>query len=190
MVTTTNENDDLPTHDVHGTDLARVRAMLDRGFSPQLIAGCLAISVDKAHYAIVVATGDRQGSPSPEAIWTEAVAEIQSGWTAEQAEAALRREPRASSSICLGDAEARKKATREKVARYWRERQRRRVYEEPIAVSYMARLASPLKWRCHMVLGDAEGNRYFETKEEAQAWGRAWLIREYEKQQAGACCGR
>lgn len=187
---TTNENDDLPTHDVYGTDLARVRAMLARGFSPQLIAGCLAISLDKAHYAIVVATGDRQGSPEPDAIWTHGVAEIQAGWTPEQAAAAWRQERRSSSSVCLGDADARRASYREKVARYWAERQRRRVFIDPVPVFKASRYAGGKPYRCHVTLGDAESNRQFDTKEEAEAWGRAWLIREFEKQQADACCGK
>jgi len=188
MVTTTNENDDLPTHDCFGTDLRRVRAMLDLGYRESAIAQALGITTNHARHAVIVATDDRQGSPTLQEI-ADRCREIQDGWTVEQAQAARRHEPRTSSTAVRPDAAKTAAATREKVARYWARRQEWRVHHGPIPVIHYPAFASELRFRASVQLAGKNASRFFATREEAEAWGRDWLVKRYEALQAEACCG-
>ena len=187
MVTTTQTNDDdLPTHDAFGTDLRRVRAMVARGFSDRLIGESLGISRERARHAILVATDDRQGAPTPGEI-AAVCAEIQAGWTAEMAAAARRGEPRLSSTTIRKDHAETRDRVRQAVVAYWARTRERRVEEQPIPIRVRPGLERP--YRAHVRLRDRAANRCFATHEEAEAWGRQWLRTELKRLQDESCSG-
>lgn len=188
MVTTTND-DELPTHDVYGTDLARVRDMHERGFSHALIAECLGIDKWKAQYAVVVATGDREGSPEPGEI-AAALLEIQGGWSEEMAIAARRGLPR-NSSLVVRPAYA---SGQEKRQRAHARIQEQRITDGVIPIKAIACAGGRVRHQARVEI-QVGGKRFtshrsFETREEAEAWGREWLRKLYEARQAGACVGK
>lgn len=183
MVTTTHQFDeDMPSHDALGTDLRRVAAMLAAGYAERQMAQALGTTTQHVRYAVAVLTNDREGAPSPEEI--EAVCrEIQTGWTSEMWVAARRRENRFSSSVVRPDPTIAASRRREGYDRMTR----RRVYEEPVPVHHRTGMEFP--WEARVHVGDRGARQVFATREEAQAWGRAWLVREYERQQDDSCCG-
>lgn len=189
MVTkTTNHDDDLPTHDAWGTDLVRVRTLHAAGYSESLIAQAMGLTTNRVREALIVATGDMQGSPTPAEI-AALCAEIQAGWTEEQATAAKHGEPRLSSRVVRPDADANEASRVAKVKAYWAEKRRKRL-EAAIPVRFLPNLQSDRKWKLQMNACGKAIHRYYATREEAEADGREWLRRVYEGQQAEACCGR
>lgn len=187
MVTTTEQNDDdIPTHDAYGTDLRRVRAMIARGFSDRLIGESLGISRERARHAILVATDDRQGAPTPSEI-ASACHEIQSGWTAEMAAAARRGEPRLSSTTVRVNHRETRERVRQAVVAYWARTRERRVEEQPIPITVRPGMERP--FRAHVRLRNRGQNKCFATREEAEAWGREWLRVELKRLQDESCCG-
>lgn len=189
MVTkTTNHDDDLPTHDAWGTDLVRVRNLLAAGYSESLIAQAMGLTTNRIREALIVATGDRQGSPTPEQI-AALCAEIQAGWTEEQATAAKHGEPRLSSRVVRPDADAIEAGRVAKVAAYWAQRRRERL-EKAIPVRFMPHIQSDKRWKLQLNACGRAIHRYYATREEAEAEGRAWLQKVYEGEQAEACSGR
>lgn len=181
-------HDDIPTHDCYGTDLARVARMLEQGYSIELIAEALGITVLRARYAVIVATGDREGAPDEDEL-AALVAEIQSGWTAEQAAAARRGESRFSSAVVSrrvvqSDATARAALMR---------RTAMRVHHGRVPISPRRRADGSIRFEARVEI-ELDGRRtqacrVFDTRDEAEAWGRDWLTNEWRKRQAEACCG-
>ena len=190
MVTTTHDDDDSqPTHDVYGTDLRRVRAMLAAGFSDSLIAEALSITVHAARYAILVATDDREGAPDLDEL-AAICREIQAGWTPEQAAAARHGEPRNSSLVVRPHAAITCQRREDSLSR----RQQERIAEGEVPV--FERRSSPPSLRfqaiCNIqVYGKRRyAQKCFPTRDEAQEWGRAWMRRQWDEAHAGACVGR
>ena len=173
MVTTTNENDDLPTHDCFGTDLRRVRAMLDLGYRESAIAQALGISTNHARHAVIVATDDRQGSPTLHEI-AERCLEIQAEWTPEQAAAARHGEARLSSPVVRN------------MARFFNGQKARQAHH----VNVVDVGGGGRRFEARVRLGGRTGCQRFDDHSEAVAWGRAWMRRQWEVRQAEACAGR
>jgi sugar diacid utilization regulator len=175
MVNSTNEFE--ATHDCFGTDLGRVRQMLAAGYGESMIGQCLGITTNRARNAIIVATDDRQGAPTPEEIAAECEA-IQSGWTEEQAHAAIHGRDRHSSK----SVPQMEQSEEQREHNYWSsildriERKEPRVYR-----------TNNGRFICRVQLKNAKAGRRFDTREEAVAWGREWL-RDQAKRQAGVCC--
>lgn len=184
MVTTTN--DDMPERDAFGTDLNRVRTMLDLGYSERMIGRLLGITTNRARYAAIVATGDRQGAPTPEEIWVSGVAEIQAGWTEDMARAAKHGEPRLSSTVVRDMAKY--IAGQESRDRHHDEQMRRRVESGRVPVYQLK--TGEKRWQVKLQLRGRYVSRRFGTREEAEAWGRDWLLEQLERHQAEACCGK
>lgn len=177
--------DDLPTHDSWGTDLARVRAMLDRGFGVQLIAECLGISRSRAYDAVVVATGDREGAPSPEEI-AAACEAIQRSWPRATLLAAARGERRISS-------DATRRATncvpRREIQSRAQAALNRRVAKRVASGAVNVRqinTADGIKWLVRESVCGAETSRTFATRCEAVRYGQQWLQERFQRQ-AEAC---
>lgn len=192
MVTTT-EDDDLPTRDALGTDLVRVRKMLALGYGESMIAKLLGICTNRARHAVIVATGDRQGAPSPDEIAARC-AEIQAGWSAEMAQAARRGEPRFSSSAIFADYAERVARRRAKQKAAAAARLAARVETGRVPVFKCVTLAGEVRWSVRVQIGDGPGRRTgirtCDTREEAEAWGREWLRTEYDRRrQDESCCG-
>lgn len=190
MVTTTHDDDDSqPTHDVYGTDLRRVRAMLAAGFTDSLIAEALSITVHAARYAIIVATDDREGAPDLDEL-AALCREIQAGWTPEQAAAAWHGEPRMSSPVVRQHYAA----TCQRLSDALSRRQQQRIAEGEVPVFFRPTLPAALRWQCRVDI-QIRGKRRcasqsFATREEAEAWGREWKKRQWDEAHAGACVGR
>jgi len=188
MVTTTHD-DDMPTHDANGTDLRRVRAMLAAGFGADLIAEALGISTHRAAYAILVATDDREGAPDLEQL-AALCREIQAGWTPEQAAAARHGEPR-NSSLVVRPHYAITCQRRETSLHL---RQAARIAEGEVPVFERPTLPPSMRWQARLdiqIYGKRRyGQKCFPTREEAEAWGRAWMRRQWDEAHAGACVGR
>ena len=189
MVTTTHDDDDMPTHDVHGTDLRRVRAMLAAGFSDTLIAEALSITIHAARYAIIVATNDREGAPDLDEL-AALCREIQAGWTPEQAAAARHGEPR-NSSLVVRPHYAITCQRRETSLHL---RQAARIAEGEVPVFERPTLPPSIRWQARVDIQILGKRRYasqsFPTREQAQEWGRAWMRRQWDEAHAGACVGR
>lgn len=179
MVTTIH--DDLPTHDIHGTDLGRVRNMLDRGYSVELIAECLGVEKWQAKYAVAVATDDREGSPEPHEI-EACVAEIQAGWTEEQAILARKLEHRTSSSVAIDlrrrerTAASNEQRRRSALAAHG-EKRRQRLDEGRFQIRHHPEFTrSNKRWEIRINHRDrAFCRRHFETREQCEQFGRQWL---------------
>jgi hypothetical protein len=186
MVTTTHDEDgETVTHDAFGTDLRRVRGLLASGCDALLIAEALGINIHRARYAITVATDDREGAPDPDQV-ASLCREIQSGWTPEQAAAARHGEPRLSSSVVRPNASSRAERAAA-VAAYWAERRRHMVYDRPVTVRHHPEYRSALRFEVFVRYQNNHARRFFATREQAEAFGREWLIKRHERQ-AGACC--
>lgn len=179
MVTTTphEPDDELPARDALGTDLRRVATLLERGWEEQGIAEILGITVDRARHAIIVVTGDRQGSPSPEEI-AAAVREIQAGWTEEQAIAARRGEQR-SSSTAVRDPRRWAEGLVKRAAAHAASKAFR-VAHGPIRVIHHADWVTERRFEARVHYGSRSARRCFVTHAEAEAWGREWLTAEHE----------
>ena len=179
-------NDDIPARDIYGTDLVRVRGMVDRGFTTALIAECLGIEKHKAAYAVLVATNDRENAPTLEEI-ARLCGEIQSGWDLDQFAAAARGLPRLSSTLVRDP---------QRVIR-GREKQRltmARIREErlaaaPLRITFHPERLSPLKYEVRLTYCERYSKRCFATREEAESFGRTWL-REQHERHVEACRGR
>ena len=190
MVTTTHDDDDYqPTHDVYGTDLRRVRAMIAAGFSDSLIAEALSITVHAARYAILVATDDREGAPDLDEL-AAICREIQAGWTPEQAAAARHGEPRMSSLVVRPHAAITCQRREDSLSR----RQQERIAAGEVPVFERPSLPPSMRWQARLdiqIYGKRRyGQKSFPTREEAEAWGRAWMRRQWDEAHAGACVGR
>ena len=174
------DSDYEPTHDAFGTDLERVRQMLALGYGETMIGECLGITTNRARYAIIVATNDRQGAPTLEEIAARCEA-IQSGWTEEQAESAKHGDRRNSSGVSApGNLTFAERSNLCRTAK-------RRLVEERIAagavnVVFREGVNSPLKWWSRPRVRDKAGSRLFSTREEALAWGREWMLRQAEEE--------
>ena len=182
---TTNENDDMPTHDCFGTDLARVRAMLDLGYPESLIAESMGIHLNRARHAVIVATGDRQGAPTLEEI-AERCAEIQAEWTPEQAQAAKHGEARLSSPLVRNMArffngQKARQAHHEEALRRRFESGDVRVVEMP---------GNGKRYEARVQCGGRTCAKRFDDRDEAVEWGRAWMRRQWDLRQAEACSGK
>ncbi|MGI9176388.1 MAG: hypothetical protein ACR2IT_00855 [Pirellulales bacterium] len=187
MVTTTT-NEELPTHDANGTDLVRVADLRRRGYQDSLIAECLGIPSWRVRYAIQILTGDRDGCPSPEEI-AALCQEIQAGWTPEMAVAARRGEVRNSSITVRPDAATTEAQRKAKVAAYWAEYRRRKLENADLPITYLANIASELRWQVQVRHDGLAMKRVFATREEALEAGREWLRRAYEKRRrSDSCC--
>ena len=169
--------DDVPTHDALGTDLRRVSALLEKGFEECAIAEILGCTVNHARHAIIVATGDRQGAPTPEEI-AAGIREIQSGWTPEMAVAARRGEARASSRVVRDmnrwAAGLVKRSKSHAIARATR------VNSGPIKVIHHADWVTERRYEVRVRYRDRSVRRCFTTHAEAETFGRDWLIAEHE----------
>lgn len=183
MVTTTNEHDELPTHDALGTDLRRVAAMLAAGYSERLMMQALGTTAQRIRYAVAVITQDREGSPTEEEI-AAACEELQAGWTTEMAVAARHGLPRLSSRVVQRNFE-RNIEVRKAAAR---ERQRWIVEHAPIRIHVLTNARSDRVFEARVHLFDKCSRKAFATREEAEAWGRAWLVERWNQRQAEACC--
>jgi hypothetical protein len=185
VTTTTNENDDLPTHDCFGTDLARVRTMLGLGYSESLIAQSMGLYINRVRHAVIVATGDRQGAPTLEEIAARC-AEIQAGWTPEQAESAKWGEARLSSSL-VRDMSRFFNGKKARQAHH-EEAIRRRVESGDVRVVEMTGGGKPYEARVQV--GGRTCAKRFNDRDEAVEWGRAWMRRQWDLRQAEACAGK
>ena len=188
MVTKTTNDDDLPTHDAFGTDLRRVRTMLDRGFAESLIAECLGIDTNRARHAVIVATDDRQGAPTPEEI-AQRCAEIQAGWTPEQAAQAKHGEPRLSSRVARPHSITREERSRIAIAAAAK-RMAERVASGKVSVRFYPDIKSERKWQSRPCYRGRNGRRMCVTEAEAIAWGQDWLVKQHERDAEASCCGK
>lgn len=182
-------HDDIPTHDCYGTDLRRVSRLLANQFPVELIAEALGISIPRARYAVIVATGDREGAPAPDEL-AALLAEIQAGWTPEQAAAAARGEARFSSTAIS----RRRPTLCSPAAREALERRTARRVEEGQFPIYTRRLVDgSLRYEARVeIYHDGRRSceqRTFCTRDEAAAWGREWLRTEWARRHDGSCCG-
>jgi len=191
MVTTTETNDDdMPTHDAHGTDLRRVRAMMAAGYTDSMIAECLAISWSQMQYARQVVTGDRDGCPAPEEI-REACRRIQDGWTEEQAIAARRGLARTSSVVVNPDRDAKKARACDAVRQHWARVRAERIASGKINVVFHPEFRETARrWQVRVNALGRNASRFFHTRDEADAWGREWLRQRHEAAGNAACSGR
>ena len=185
MVSTTTNDDDLPTHDCYGTDLNRVRAMLGLGYSESLIAQSMGLDTNRVRHAVIVATGDRQGAPTLEEI-AERCLEIQAEWTPEQAAAAKHGEARLSSPVVRNMARF-FNGQKQRQAHH-EERLRRRVESGDVRVVEMPGAGKPFEARVQ--LGGRTCAKRFNDRDEAVEWGRAWMRRQWDLRQAEACSGK
>ena len=181
---------DMPERDCYGTDLARVREMLARGYTAELIGEALGIPRHLAAYAVVVATGDREGAPSEEEL-AALCREIQAGWTEEQAVAARHGDARMSSMIVRADGVL--CSSRRENGLVLRQAERIEsadvvVIDRPAASPerrYLAKPSIQIFGRRHYA------ERSFRTQDEAREWGRAWMRAKWDDAaHAGACVGR
>lgn len=188
MVTTTWD-DDMPTHDALGTDLRRVAAMLAAGYDEMLMSEALGLELYRVRYAVMVLTNDRDGCPTEEEI-AAGCERLQAGWTPDMFVAARRREPRNSSLVVRpGYAETcrRKRESHQR-------RQAARVAAGIVPIREMPLNTPSRRFQARVEI-QAGGRRVcasqsFPTREEAEAWGREWLKRQWEMAQAGACVGK
>lgn len=184
------KNDDEPTHDCYGTDLRRVRGMLAVGYEIDLIAESLGIPLHLARYAVLVATGDREGAPSEEEL-AAICREIQAGWTDDQAVAARRGEARLSSLVVRPDHAVQAARRQDWLAR----RQAERVAAGVVPVFERPSLPASQRFQARVDI-QINGRRYyasqsFATREQAERWGRAWMVRKWEEAaHAEACVGK
>ena len=178
--------DDLPTRDIYGTDLVRVRGMVERGFSRALIAECLGIDKHKAAYAVVVATNDRENAPTLEEI-ARLCGEIQSGWDLDQFAAAARGLPRLSSTV-VRDPEVWRRG-REKLQAAMDRICEERVASGELPIIYHSERASDLKYELRLSYRETYTRRCFATRDEAETYGREWL-REQHNRHVETCRGR
>ena len=163
--------DDLPTRDIYGTDLVRVRGMVERGFSRALIAECLGIDKHKAAYAVVVATNDRENAPTLEEI-ARLCGEIQSGWDLDQFAAAARGLPRLSSTV-VRDPEVWRRG-REKLQAAMDRICEERVSSGELPIVFHSERQSDLKYEVRLSYRETYTRRCFATRGRRSRPPREW----------------